>query len=370
MTSELPPPTTPATPKAPQPWGRWLLLLLLSAILVVVLELVGLPAALLLGPMVAGIVVSTTGRPLKIGNAPFVAAQAIVGCLMASSIHASTLGRIASDWPIFLAVTGATVAVSALIGYTLSRWQILPGTVAVWGSSPGAASAMVIMAQAYGADARLVAVMTYTRVVCVAGIASVLSLLFAGRSGGPPPLSDLLAIDWLHLAGTLGVAVGGTLLGRLTRLPAGGLLGPLVLGACLNIAGVFDPLPPQIVLGLAFAVIGWRIGLNFTRETVVAARKALPSILAAMLVLIAFCGGLAWLLVYFAGIEPVTAYLATSPGGMDSIAIIASSSNVDQPFVMALQTLRFIVVMIGGPAVAKFAADRHIARTKALDGEN
>ena len=29
------------------------------------------------------------------------------------------------------------------------------------------------------------------------------------------------------------------------------------------------------------------------------------------------------------GIDPLTAYLATSPGGMDSIPIIAASSNVD-----------------------------------------
>ena len=41
---------------------------------------------------------------------------------------------------------------------------MLPGTTAVWGSSPGAATAMVLMAEAFGADARLVAFMQYLRV--------------------------------------------------------------------------------------------------------------------------------------------------------------------------------------------------------------
>ena len=40
------------------------------------------------------------------------------------------------------------------------------------------------------------------------------------------------------------------------------------------------------------------------------------------------------LAVAFAGVDPMTAYLATSPGGADSIAIIAASSNVDISFVL------------------------------------
>ena len=45
-----------------------------------------------------------------------------------------------------------------------------------------------------------------------------------------------------------------------------------------------------------------------------------------------------------AGVDPLTAYLATSPGGSDSIAIIAASTNVDVSFVMAMQTVRMLAV--------------------------
>jgi uncharacterized membrane protein AbrB (regulator of aidB expression) len=56
------------------------------------------------------------------------------------------------------------------------------------------------------------------------------------------------------------------------------------------------------------------------------------------------------------GTDPLTAYLATSPGGADSVAIIAASSPVDVPFVMAMQVARFILVMLAGPFLAKRVA--------------
>ena len=55
-------------------------------------------------------------------------------------------------------------------------------------------------------------------------------------------------------------------------------------------------------------------------------------------------------------VRTMTAYLATSPGGADSVAIIAASSQVDLPFVMAMQVARFMLVLLVGPTVAKMVA--------------
>ena len=70
---------------------------------------------------------------------------------------------------------------------------------------------------------------------------------------------------------------------------------------------------------------------------------------ACILGLIVLCGGVAWLMVLATGVDPLTAYLATSPGGSDSIAIIAASTNVDVSFVMAMQTVRMIAVLFLAP---------------------
>ena len=82
-----------------------------------------------------------------------------------------------------------------------------------------------------------------------------------------------------------------------------------------------------------------------------------PQILGSIVALVAFCGGLGWLVSSTLGIDPLSAYLATSPGGMDSVAIIAAAShNVDISFIMALQTLRFLLVLLLGPGLARLVA--------------
>jgi uncharacterized protein len=115
---------------------------------------------------------------------------------------------------------------------------------------------------------------------------------------------------------------------------------------------------PPLLLAASYAVVGWSIGVRFTRPILVHALRALPRVTASILALIAICGGFAWVLTWTAGIDPLTAYLATSPGGADSVAIIAASSNVDVPFVMALQTMRFLVVLFVGPSLSRFIARR------------
>ena len=130
---------------------------------------------------------------------------------------------------------------------------------------------------------------------------------------------------------------------------------------CCRTAGLLTIELPPWLLAISYALVGWSIGLRFTRPILAHAARALPRVLAAILALIAACGGLAALLVV-AGIDPLTAYLATSPGGADSVAIIAASTPVDLPFVMAMQTARFLVVLFVGPHIARFVADRTRAR--------
>jgi len=78
-----------------------------------------------------------------------------------------------------------------------------------------------------------------------------------------------------------------------------------------------------------------------------------------IVVLIAVCASFGGLLVVFAGIDPLTAYLATSPGGADSIAIIAASTKTDMPFIMAMQVARFLLVLVAGPRLARVLSRSH-----------
>jgi uncharacterized protein len=336
---------------------KWAILLLLSLAFIVPLELMRLPAALLLGAMAAAILVSVFDGKLAVPHWPYVLAQGLIGCLVARSIGPAILVTMVRQWPLFLAGVCSVLLISTSLGALLARWKVLPGTTAVWGSTPGAATVMVLMSEGFGGDPRLVAYMQFLRVMLVAIAASVVARLWVAPGG-----VARAAIDWFPAVAagplweTMALAVFGAIVGAKSRIPAGALLVPLVVGIVLSCTDVLTiTLPPWLMAG-CYALVGWAIGLRFSREIVIYATRVFPAIAASTLMLIALCGGLAVLLHLIVGTDPLTAYLATSPGGADSVAIIAASSHVDVPFVMAMQMARFILVLLVGPALARAVA--------------
>ncbi len=341
----------------------WLGLAIASVGLASTLQAIGLPAAWLLASMAVAIVGAVFfNLELSVPSAVSLSAQALIGCLIAHAITPGIFPSLLHDWPLFLATTTSTILVSALLGYLLARWRVVPGTVAIWGSTPGGATAMVIMAQAWGADVRLVAMMVYLRVVTVAGLASIVAVMFGGHAVASSSPASILGGDAEALLIALAVAATGIFAGRVLNVPAGALLCTMAIGAALNLSGTARVSPPPLLMLPAYMVIGWRIGLGFTRDALAASARAFPGLLIATAVLLAFGCAMAGFLVYFAGVDPLTAYLATSPGGMDAVAVIASTSAADVPFVMALQILRFLMVMLTGPALAQAVARRAIAK--------
>lgn len=184
---------------------------------------------------------------------------------------------------------------------------------------------MVLMAGAFGADQRLVAFMQYLRVIFVSMTAALVARV--DTSGIEiPAIIWFPPIDPLAFAATLGVALVGSLIGKLFRLPSPFFLGTFIFGTAVHLGlGVTMQLPPWL-LALGYTMIGWTIGLNFTRAILRHATRALPQIVGSIIILIAFCGGLGFMISHVLGIDPLTAYLATSPGGMDSVAIIAAAA--------------------------------------------
>jgi len=311
---------------------KWTILLLVSIAIIVPLELVHLPAALLLGAMAAGILVAVFDGKLAV----------------------PILVTMVRQWPLFLAGVCSVLLISTSLGALLARWKVLPGTTAIWGSSPGAATVMVLMSEGFGGDPRLVAYMQFLRVILVALVASIVARLWVAPGALPRA-----AIDWFPAVAagpfweTVALAVFGSIAGAKSRLPAGALLVPLFAGIALSGTHLITiTLPPWLMAG-CYALIGWSIGLRFSREIVIYAGRVFPKIAASTLTLIALCGALAVLLHLVVGTDPLTAYLATSPGGADSVAIIAASSHLDMPFVMAMQMARFILVLLVGPALAR-----------------
>jgi len=297
---------------------QWLALALLAGAGGQLLKFLEVPAGQFLGPMLVAIMFGVCGASIQLHRYAFKLGQGCIGILVAHSMTLAVLASIAQSWPLMLFATVVTVSLSALVGLALV-WMGIPASTAAWGTSPGAASAIVLMADEYGADSRVVATMQYVRVVCVVMIGALVSNLLEAPVGG----SDVHAADvasqsfgLLHLGLTIVTLLIGVTLGN--RLPAGALLMPLMLGAALQISGL----------------------LHIT----------LPSW---FLLMIALCALSAWLLAAVLNKDFLSIYLATSPGGLDTMAIIAVETHSDVGLVLAMQTLRLFAVILTGAFVAR-----------------
>lgn len=118
--------------------GHWLILLLLSVLFSSLLLRIHLPAALLLGPLIAGLILSLRGVKLSIPRPCYLAAQAIVGCMIARAINPSVFGVLFNNWALVLAILLTTLAISGLTGWLLVRYSALPGATGAWEALPAA----------------------------------------------------------------------------------------------------------------------------------------------------------------------------------------------------------------------------------------
>ncbi len=341
---------------------RWLVAAAACGVAGVAAEAAGLPAPWLLAGLLGGLAVALTrGRPLVAPRTPIVAAQATVGVVLGSRVALAALAGVASDWWLVVAAVGLTLALSVAVARTLARASGLDRLTATIGLLPGAAPALVAVGDELGADARLVATIQYGRVLLVVASVPVLALIVgSGAEGGGIPGGGLGtgggADGSAGLETTLAaaaVAVVGVAVAALARLPAASLVGPLALAALVTATGLLDVGVPGAIADAAFVGIGASVGLLYDRASLRRAGRLLPAIVGAVLGLTSASAVPAAMLALGTGTDALTAYLATTPGGISSVFAAAFDSGADLTLVIAVQTLRLLVLALVAPFAAR-----------------
>jgi membrane AbrB-like protein len=318
---------------------------------------IGVPSSYLFAAILAGLTVALRA-PYRIALPPvaFRGAQAVTGVALGAYVQSSTLEELSSHWAPVTVVSLGTLAVSVTTGLVIARFFDVDRTTATLGMVAGGASGIVAMTDDLGGDDRLVAFMQYLRVLLIVLFTPLLvAMAFPGagsRAGGlagGPLLGD--PVDW---ALAVAVSVVGVLAGTRLRLPAGTLLGPLLLAATLAVTDFPTSFTvPPLLREVAFALIGLQVGLRFERDTVRrVAYLALP-VVGSIVLLVVASFGLAALLSAWTGLPLLDSYLATTPGGLYAVLAIAFGSGADTTFVLAVQVMRLFVMVLIAPAVVR-----------------
>ncbi len=338
---------------------QWCLLLAGSSALAFSLEPWLSTAGVLVAAMVTAVCFGLSGAQLRVPPSFVRLAQATTAVAIASTVDTRGLVKAATNGWVLVAVL-LTIAIPVVVGWMIVRFGSLPGTTGAWGSLPGAASVMGPLGMDNGADGILVSLMQYLRVVLVVATGPI--IVHALEDAGPAVIatsaSNHSSEPYMASGVVLALAVSllGCWIGSRFRILAGAFLVPLLLGTLCTVTFSRALHVPAPLLAGCFTILGWAIGLQFRRELAISMIQSLPEMLLAIFAMLTLCGFCAWLLSNIASISFLTAYLATTPGGIDSVVAVAMGTSADLNFVVAAQTLRLFTVVSIGPLLVKTIA--------------
>ncbi|WP_257450552.1 AbrB family transcriptional regulator [Archangium lipolyticum] len=316
-------------------------------------EWLHVPAGALLGAMLVSLVAALSlSVHVPVPRLLLLGAQAVLGAAICSSFNPSAWSALAEHWPVALVNVVGVVAIGLGVALVFSRLGGVDVRTATLGLMPGGASAMVALSEELGADARLVTLFQYLRLGIVILVAAAV-----GRWAGGAPDSRVAAVaalpgdpsPWLAWGVTAFVAVIGGAVGLWLKLPAGAFLGPLVLGIPLSALGLPIGAWPPGVLPLSLWALGVRVGSHFDEAAVHELKRVALGALVAAVAMVGGCLLLAWGWSAVSGVDLLTTYFATSPGGADSVLAIALETRASLSLVLAVQVGRLLFVFLVAP---------------------
>jgi uncharacterized protein len=319
-----------------------------------------LPLAFLLGAMTTTAIAALCGVGVAVPNRLRGAMVALLGAALGASFTPDVFAN-AMRWLGSLAVVTVSVGVMSVLAYVcFRRFGRFDRVTAFFGAAPGGLGVMTVTGEAMGGDPRSIALVHTARIVVVVFAVPIYIKLTqhidlpsaVGLSGGSWGLNPLGLLE------AVAIAIAGTLLAHLARLPAASIIGPLIVGAAAYLSGLFQAMPPSWLIGAAQWVMGAAIGARFAGFSLramgdVGAQGALVSTL-----MMAVAIGISLTLATPFGLSPVALMLALAPGGLAEMCLVAVALNVDPAFVATMHIIRLILVVVLAPLLFRLLAKK------------
>jgi membrane AbrB-like protein len=344
----------------PTPLQAASIVLAVTLVLSVVLSLLRVPSAVLFASLLGGMAHALTSpTPLALPPSSFRIGQAIIGITIGSLVSLSALANMGSALLAIVGVTLGTVAISLVAGRLLAVRRDVSEVTGAFAMIAGGASGVVAVARDLGADDRVVTVVQYLRVFVVLVMMPLVTAVVFRPEHGLGTFSVGSAGLPTDLAYTLIALALGVVLARLVPISTATLLGPLVVATALTATGwLGTPAVPIALQWLGYGLVGAQVGLRFTRASLSSIARMLPVVLLIILGMIAATALMGALLAWLTSVDGLTAYLATTPGGLFAVLATAADSGSDVTYVMAVQLLRLVVILAFTPLLARFLRAR------------
>ncbi|MDA1325208.1 MAG: AbrB family transcriptional regulator [Proteobacteria bacterium] len=304
------------------------------------------PIPWMLGPMIAVASVNLMG--LRVYAVPFgrQMGQVILGSAVGLYFTPTVVVALGANFGVILLATLSAFVIGGLGALVMSRVSGIDQKSAFFASIPGGSMAMANLASRYGASIPPVAVAQSLRVSIV-----ILVVPFALTYGGIPldisaykpdlPFNLWIFISWL---------AAGAVLGGVTEkfnFHNGYMLMPIFFGAALTIGGVELSAVPGWTTDFAQLMFGLTLGERYEKAFFARHKMFIPfALVNAFFIMTASAAvgvGLCWVF----DLPLSTMIIATAPGGMAEMTIVAQALQIGVPTVIAFHVFRVIVVNMG-----------------------
>lgn len=318
---------------------------------------IGMPLPWMIGPMIVNTIAAVSGAPVAAPLKFRPVVIPVIGVMLGAAINRETFAHL-GEWALAVAILIPFLATAAFGSLTVYR-RIggYDPVTAYFAAMPGGLAEMVLIGgQAGGVERRIAMAHAVRILVTISCVGLFFGLVLGVRSSGPNArwiaLTDISLVDYLWLAAC---ALIGVPFGKLLRLPAASVLGPMILSAAAHVAGMVHVAPPTLIVIAAQVVLGTVIGCRFVGAT---PRDLGRDLWLGCLSTGAMLGAAVLFTLIAAratGIPASEVFLAYSPGGLTEMSLLALAMGQDVAFVSVLHILRILMVIVAAPLVFRAA---------------
>lgn len=316
-----------------------------------------MPLAWMLGAMMATTVAALSGIPVAMSNRIRGPMVSVVGVLLGSAFTPDIIGR-AGEWASGLGILMAYIVIATGISFLFFRLVARTDTVtSYFAAAPGGLNEMFLFGESMGGDGRVISLVHASRILFVVMTVPFFFRWTAGLDGsygaGGGASADAVAlIDFpLTDAAILTVcAVAGYFGGKMLKIRAAQLVGPLLLSAIAHMTGLTDSRPPFEIVAIAQVIMGAGIGCRFTGMKVAHIGRIMAMALISTALMLAVTAAMSLGFGSPDGISAAALALALAPGGVAEMSLIGLALGVDIAFVSTMHIVRItIVILVAGP---------------------
>ena len=316
-----------------------------------IFQLLGLPLPWMLGAMTGTTIAAASGLPIAMPTRLRNLMVVVLGVMLGSAFTPDLLERL-PQWTgslaaLFLYVGVATVLCQAYY----QRFGGYDRTTAYFAAAPGGITEMILAGSAMGGDERAISLSHAARILLIVLILPLGFQLFGGyEPANRPPIGDaaltipLYDVAILALCGVVGFFVAARV-----RLPAGALVGPMVLSAAVHLGGLTDSQLPGELVATAQLVVGASIGARFAGIRVGTILRALALAFGATVLLLAITAAFGAALHALTGLPAQAVLLAFAPGGVAEMSLIALALGIDAAYVATHHVVRIFIIVVTAP---------------------